>query len=50
MHENWEELSVKSRLELLSGRFGNNFERVIHRAGWKKKANSIINDFLVSEN
>ncbi len=50
MHENWEELSVRSRLELLSGRFGNNFERVIHRAGWKKKARNIIKGFLVSNN
>ncbi len=50
MHGNWEELSVKSRLELLSGRFGNNFERVIHRAGWKKKARNIVNGFLVSNN
>lgn len=50
MHENWEELSVRSRLELLSGRFGNKFERVIHRAGWKAKARNIIKSFLVHNN
>ena len=46
MHKNWKELSTKSRTELLSGRFGDNFERVIHRSGWKKKVKKIIDDYI----
>ena len=42
MFKKWKELSKKSRIELLSGRFGNNFERVIHTRGWKKKVREII--------
>lgn len=43
MFERWEDLSRKSRLELLAGdREG--FERVVHRAGWKQKLKSIVRD------
>ncbi len=42
MYENWRELSTKSRIELLSGSFGSNFDRVIHKVGWKNKVKKII--------
>lgn len=42
MYENWKELSTKSRTELLSGRFGINFDRVIHKDGWEKSVRKII--------
>jgi len=42
MFKDWEELSKKSRLELMSGRFGDNFERVIHTSGWKGRVRQII--------
>jgi len=42
MYENWRELSTKSRIELLSGRFGNNFDRVIHKVGWKTEVKKIV--------
>jgi hypothetical protein len=42
MFENWRELSQRSRTELLSGRFGQNFERVLHNSGWKETVKEII--------
>ncbi len=42
MFDNWKELSQRTRTELLSGRFGRNFERVKHGKGWKKKVKDII--------
>lgn len=42
MFNDWEELSKKSRIELLSGRFGRDFERVIHTGDWKEKVKLII--------
>ena len=44
MYENWQELSTKSRIDLLSGRFGDNFNRVIHRKGWKGEIRRIIKE------
>ena len=35
MFDKWEELSKKSRTELLTGRMSRDFERVPHRDGWK---------------
>lgn len=37
MFDDWRELSRRSRTELLSGRFGKNFERIPHAAGWRDK-------------
>lgn len=37
LYKNWKELSKKSRIELLSGKYGKDFERVVHRPGWKKE-------------
>jgi hypothetical protein len=37
MYDNWEELCKRSRIELMSGVCGNNFDRVIHRGRWQDK-------------
>ncbi len=42
MYENWEELSKKSRIELLSGRYGRDFDRVVHSGDWKEKTKAIL--------
>jgi hypothetical protein len=42
MFEDWQTLSQKSRVELLSGRYGKNFERIVHRKGWKDQVRTII--------
>jgi len=42
MYEDWKELSKRTRLELMSGRFGDNFERVSHIAHWEGKVKKII--------
>lgn len=44
MFNDWEELSQRSRTELLSGRFGADFERVVHGSGWKGKVRRIVGD------
>jgi len=44
MYENWQELSKKSRIDLLSGRFGSNFYRVIHRKNWKSEIKKIVQE------
>ena len=46
MFENWKELSQRTRTELLSGRYGNNFERVMHGSGWKGTVKGIIKKCL----
>lgn len=42
MYNNWEELSQKSRVDLLSGRYGTDFDRIIHTGNWKSKVKRII--------
>lgn len=42
LFKNWEELSKRSRLDLLSGKFGTDFERVIHKQGWKTEVRGIV--------
>jgi hypothetical protein len=46
MFENWQELSQKNRVDLISGRFGDNFIRVLHKSGWKSIVKKIINKKL----
>jgi hypothetical protein len=46
MFDNWKELSQRTRTELLSGRYGRNFERVMHGSGWKGKVKAIIKERL----
>lgn len=43
LFDNWEELSKLSRLDLMSGKFGKSFERVIHKSGWKALVKDIVN-------
>ncbi|MDX2186711.1 MAG: hypothetical protein SFV32_07255 [Opitutaceae bacterium] len=42
MYEDWKHLSAKSRVDLLSGRFGTNFDRIVHVNGWKKRVRELI--------
>lgn len=42
LFNDWKSLSQRSRIELLSGRFGSDFERVIHTVGWKGELTQII--------
>ena len=42
MYDQWEVLSKHSRIELLSGKLGKNFDRVPHFIGWKDKVNKLI--------
>lgn len=42
IYDKWEELSGRSRLELLSRKFGDTFERVIHTQGWKGQVRKIV--------
>lgn len=44
LFDNWEEMSKLSRLDLLSGKFGISFERVIHTGDWKKEVKTIVTD------
>lgn len=45
MFEEWEELSKKSRTELLSGRYGDNFERVLHVGDWQTSVEGIVEEY-----
>lgn len=42
MFEDWEKLSQRTRIELLSGRYGSNFERISHSTGWKGRLKKVI--------
>lgn len=42
MFSDWKKLSKKSRTELISGRHGSDFERVIHANDWKIKVRKIV--------
>jgi len=42
MYDDWHTLSQKSRTELLSGKHGDNFERVIHAGEWKNRVRFLI--------
>jgi hypothetical protein len=44
LFDNWEELSKLSRLDLMSGKFGTSFERIIHTNGWKKVVRDIVDN------
>lgn len=43
LFENWEDLSKRSRIDLMAGKFGTSFERVIHSHGWKGAVKDIVN-------
>lgn len=42
LFDNWEYLSKLSRVDLMSGRFGDSFERIIHTNDWKNNVKAII--------
>lgn len=42
LFERWEELSKKSRIDLLTGKYGTDFKRVIHTSGWKGQVRTIV--------
>ncbi len=42
MFEDWAILSRRTRIALMSGKYGKNFERVVHTKGWKGKVRDII--------
>jgi hypothetical protein len=44
MFENWEDLSIRSRVDLLAGKFGTAFERVAHKPGWKGNVEKIVRE------
>ena len=44
MYDNWKVLSAKTRIELLSGRYGKDFDRIIHSGDWKQKVRLIVRD------
>jgi hypothetical protein len=46
MFEDWKELSQKSRIDLLSGKLGHNFERIVHTGNWKSNVKKIIKEKL----
>jgi hypothetical protein len=47
MFEDWETLSRRTRVDLLSGVCGKGFERVIHVKDWKSKVKRILTDTIV---
>lgn len=44
MYEEWRTLSQRSRLELLSGRLGDQFHRVVHREGWQTEVRMLVEE------
>jgi len=42
MYEDWEELGQRSRVDLLSGRLGDQFDRIIHKDGWQTEVRLIV--------
>ncbi len=44
MFENWEELSQRSRIELLSGRYEEGFVRVVHSGNWQDQVIAILDE------
>lgn len=46
MYEDWAQLSQRSRVELLSGRFGHNFDRIVHTGNWQEKLVQILDKRL----
>ena len=42
LYDNWDDISKLSRIDLLSGRAGDNFDRVIHNGNWKDEVRKKI--------
>jgi hypothetical protein len=41
----WAETSQRSRIDLLTGRFGQDFDRVIHRPGWEERVRILVRTY-----
>ena len=46
LRADWQELSRKSRIELLSGKYGDGFYRILHKKGWANRARELIDHLL----
>jgi hypothetical protein len=42
LFNDWEDLSKRSRIDLIAGKFGDNFERIVHNSGWKGVVRKIV--------
>ena len=42
MFENWQELSKKTRIDLLRGKYGSSFIRILHQKGWKTEVRDVV--------
>jgi hypothetical protein len=42
LFDEWEILSRRSRLDLMSGNFGKDFERIVHKSGWREKVRALV--------
>lgn len=48
LFDNWQELSRRSRIDLLKGKYGKDFERVIHKSGWKTEVRNLVKNRLAA--
>ena len=48
LFDNWQELSKRSRIDLLKGKYGKDFERVIHKSGWKTEVRNLVKNRLAA--
>jgi hypothetical protein len=48
MHEDWEQLSRRSRVDLLSGD-PDKFDRIIHKDGWKDQLRAMVADYRAKQ-
>lgn len=46
MYRNWKTLSRMNRIDLMRGRAGKDFERVVHAEGWEREVTRIVSDRL----
>ena len=44
MFEDWEDLSKRSRLDLLRDGNGAHFERIVHRSGWEDAVKNVVSE------
>lgn len=50
MYGDWEELSQKTRIDLLAGRCGDDFDRVVHTPGWEDRVRRLVEDHRAGTN
>jgi hypothetical protein len=44
LFDNWQVLSKKNRLDIMSGKYGDKYKRVVHLGDWKSKITKIISE------